>query len=328
MYRFWFRRLFVYLDPELTHELGATLLKFLSAIGLLRSRVGSAGQSFELAGLRFENRLGLAAGFDKNAELIRPMHALGFGHVEIGTVTALPQPGNPKPRLFRLPADRALINRMGFNNHGAVAVAARLAKLRATAGALPIIGVNIGKSRAVASEDAVGDYGQSASLLAPVADYLVVNVSSPNTPGLRDLQQVESLRPILEAVLAKAQAKPVFVKLAPDLSDDDALAIAQLVADLGLAGVVIANTTISRVGLKSTKNAAEAGGLSGAPLCARAQELLTLVRGAHSELLIISVGGVETAADFRERLELGADLVQSYTGFVYGGPAWPRRIQE
>jgi dihydroorotate dehydrogenase len=327
MYRFWFRRLFVYLDPELTHELGAALLKFLSAIGLLRARVSSGSRGIELAGLRFENRLGLAAGFDKNAELIRPMHALGFGHVEIGTVTALPQPGNPKPRLFRLPADRALINRMGFNNHGAIAVAARLAKLRAADGALPIIGVNIGKSRAVESVDAVSDYEQSASLLAPLADYLVVNVSSPNTPGLRDLQQVASLRPILQAVMAKAQAKPVFVKLAPDLSDEDALAIAQLAADLELAGVVIANTTISRTSLKSARHTAEAGGLSGAPLRERARELLVLVRRAHPTMSIISVGGLETAGDLRERLDLGADLVQSYTGFVYGGPAWPRQIQ-
>jgi dihydroorotate dehydrogenase len=216
---------------------------------------------------------------------------------------------------------------MGFNNHGAAKVAARLAKLRAAGDSLPIIGVNIGKSRATASENAVGDYEQSARLLAPVADYLVVNVSSPNTPGLRDLQQVEALRPILEAVLAQAQAKPVFVKLAPDLSDDDALAIAQLAADLGLAGVVIANTTISRAGLKSVRNAAEAGGLSGAPLSTRALELLELVRRGYPKLLIISVGGVETAADFQQRLELGADLVQSYTGFVYGGPAWPRRVQ-
>jgi dihydroorotate dehydrogenase len=327
MYQFWFRRLFIYLDPELTHELGATLLKILSAIGLLRSRAGFGAQSFELAGLRFENRLGLAAGFDKNAELIRPMHALGFGHVEIGTVTALPQPGNPKPRLFRLPADRALINRMGFNNHGADVVAARLARLRASGGSLPIIGVNIGKSRAVASEDAVADYEQSAKRLAPVADYLVVNVSSPNTPGLRDLQQVAALRPILEAVLAKSQSKPVFVKLAPDLSNQDVLAMAQLAADLGLAGVVIANTTVSRADLKSVRHVTETGGLSGAPLRERACELLGLVRKAHPSLLIISVGGVETSDDFRERLELGADLVQSYTGFVYGGPAWPNRIQ-
>ena len=327
MYRFWFSKVFVHIDPELTHELGAALLKFLSAIGLLSVRKDSGAKGFELTGLHFENRLGLAAGFDKNAELIRPMHALGFGHIEIGTVTALPQPGNPKPRLFRLPADRALINRMGFNNHGAVAVAARLAKLRAAGGVLPIIGVNIGKSRAVESVDAVSDYEQSASLLAPVADYLVVNVSSPNTPGLRDLQQVASLRPILQAVMAKAQAKPVFVKLAPDLSDEDALAIAQLATDLELAGVVIANTTISRTGLKSTRHVAEAGGLSGAPLLERALELLGLVRRAHPKLLIISVGGLETADDLRERLDLGADLVQSYTGFVYGGPAWPRQIQ-
>jgi dihydroorotate dehydrogenase len=326
MYQFWFRRLFVHLDPELTHELGAGLLKVLTTLRLLRPRK-SVEDAVNLAGLQFDNRLGLAAGFDKNAELIRPMYALGFGHVEIGTVTALPQPGNPKPRLFRLPADRALINRMGFNNHGAQAVAARLAKLRLRGGPLPIIGVNIGKSRLVAVEDAVADYEQSSALLAPYADYLVVNVSSPNTPGLRDLQQVKALRPILEAVVAKSVGKPVFVKLAPDLSDEDALAIAQLAQQIGLTGLVVANTTTSRRGLKATQSADQAGGLSGAPLRERALELLVLLREPQPGLLIISVGGVETAADFEDRLELGADLVQSYTGFVYGGPTWPKKIQ-
>jgi dihydroorotate dehydrogenase len=322
MYKTLFRLLFVRVDPELTHELGAWLMRTLVALKLLRPARARAG--LVIAGIQFENRLGLAAGFDKNAELVLAAHALGFGHVEIGTVTAQPQPGNPKPRLFRLPGHRALINRMGFNNHGAVAVAARLAKLRSKPG-LPVIGVNIGKSRSVELAEAAADYAFSANQLARYADYLAVNVSSPNTPGLRDLQQVAALRPILEAVLEVSAAKPVFLKIAPDLADQDVLECVGLARELGLAGLILANTTVSREGI-ADRHAAEAGGLSGFPLKARAVELLKLVRPHASGLTLISVGGIETAADAQERIDLGADLVQSYTGFVYGGPLWPRRV--
>lgn len=323
MYRLLFRLIFVRLDPELTHELGAWLMRALVALGVLRAR--SSGGDVEVAGIAFENRLGLAAGFDKNAELVRAAHALGFGHVEVGTVTAQPQPGNPKPRLFRLPKQRALINRMGFNNHGAVAVAAELSKLRASAAPLPVIGVNIGKSRSVELADAAADYAFSASQLARYSDYLAVNVSSPNTPGLRDLQQVVALRPILEAVLEVSESKPVFLKIAPDLADQDVLDCVSLASKLGLAGLILANTTISRDGIDH-KFASEAGGLSGAPLKARAIDLLKLVRPHAQGLTLISVGGIEDAAEARERIALGAELVQSYTGFVYGGPFWPRRV--
>jgi dihydroorotate dehydrogenase len=323
MYRLLFRLVFVRIDPEFTHELGAGLMRALVALGILRAR--PRGRVVEVAGIAFENRLGLAAGFDKNAELVRAAYALGFGHVEIGTVTAQAQPGNPRPRLFRLPDQRALINRMGFNNHGAVAVAAELSKLRASPTALPVIGVNIGKSRSVELADAAADYAFSASQLACYADYLAVNVSSPNTPGLRDLQQVAALRPILEAVLEVSESKPVFLKIAPDLADQDVLDCVLLARELGLAGLILANTTISRDGIKH-KNAAEAGGLSGSPLKARALELLRLVRPHAEGLALISVGGIETAAEAQERLDLGAELVQSYTGFVYGGPLWPRRV--
>ncbi|MFM1784668.1 MAG: hypothetical protein RLZZ579_945 [Actinomycetota bacterium] len=325
MYKFIFKLVFTKIDPELAHHLGAFALKFFSAIGLLRAK--NAKRDHQTMGLRFENRLGVAAGFDKNAKLVKPLHALGFGHVEIGTVTALPQPGNPKPRLFRLVRDRALINRMGFNNNGAAAIATRLAKLRASSKNLPIIGVNIGKSKVTPLEDAVADYSRSASLLAKYADYIAVNVSSPNTPGLRDLQQVESLRPILKEVKAQSLGKPVLVKIAPDLDDEDIEAVAALVQDLQLAGVIAANTTISRAGISESPQASESGGLSGPVLAARSKEMLRLLRSKlDAKYVIISVGGVFTKQDFRERIELGADLVQGYTGFIYEGPSWPRRI--
>ena len=263
--------------------------------------------------------------------MVRPLADLGFSHIEVGTITAIAQPGNPKPRLFRLIADRALINRMGFNNHGAPAVAKRLAALRAKHGNdLPIIGVNIGKSKVTPVEDAAGDYRSSARLLAPYADYMAVNVSSPNTPGLRSLQDVAALEPILAAVIEESSGKPVVVKLAPDLADADILEVAKLVKRLGLAGVIATNTTISRAGLKTdAEKVAQmgAGGLSGAPLKARALEVLKLLRGQlASDQIVISVGGIETTQDAAERLANGATLVQGYTGFIFEGPFWARKI--
>jgi dihydroorotate dehydrogenase len=283
-------------------------------------------------GLTFPNRLGLAAGFDKNAVGIDALAALGFGHVEIGTVTALAQPGNPKPRLFRLPEDRAILNRMGLNNDGAEAVAERLAqRLRARGGRPgPVLGVNIGKSKVVPEEAAVGDYETSARLLAPYADYLVVNVSSPNTPGLRDLQAVEKLEPILSRVQAVAGELPLLVKIAPDLSDDDVLAVADLALSLRLAGVIATNTTISRDGLATDAKKVGhlgAGGLSGDPLTERSTVVMRLLRDrVGPELCLIGVGGISTPQDAVVRVEAGATLVQAYTGFVYGGPTWPRRV--
>ncbi|MEY4713870.1 MAG: hypothetical protein RIQ37_200 [Actinomycetota bacterium] len=325
MYKFIFKLVFTKIDPELAHHLGAFALKFFSAIGLLRAR--NARRDHIVMGLKFENQLGVAAGFDKNAKLIKPLHALGFGHVEIGTVTALPQPGNPKPRLFRLVRDRALINRMGFNNDGAAAIATRLAKLRANSKNLPIIGVNIGKSKVTPLEEAVADYSRSASLLAKYADYIAVNVSSPNTPGLRDLQQVETLKPILKEVKAQSLGKPVLVKIAPDLDNGDIEAVASLVQELELAGVIAANTTISRLGISETAKASESGGLSGPVLAERSKEILRLLRSRlGANYAVISVGGVFTKQDFQERIRLGADLVQGYTGFIYEGPGWPRKI--
>ena len=325
MYRFFFKAFFTRLDPEFAHELVVTGLRLLSGLGLIRA--GKARDDISTLGLHFENRLGMAAGFDKNGILIKALHALGFGHVEIGTVTPLPQPGNPKPRLFRLPKNQGLINRMGFNNEGAEAVAARIAKLRKDNQRLPIIGINIGKNKSTSQELAHRDYGVATKTLAPVADYLVVNVSSPNTAGLRDLQQVAELRPILRAVLAAAGNVPVLLKIAPDLIDADIEAIASLVVEMNLAGMVATNTTISRENLIAESNTAEPGGLSGTILAERSTEVLKLIRKLlPATMIVISVGGVLTKDDYSERLSLGADLVQGYTGFVYAGPLWAKRL--
>jgi dihydroorotate dehydrogenase len=332
MYTLIFRLIFTKFDPERVHHFVASSLVLASKLGLTRVfRLGkNRTRKVEAFGLSFNGPFGLAAGFDKDGKLIEPLADLGFSHVEVGTVTALAQPGNEKPRLFRLIADRALINRMGFNNEGAVKLAERLTKLRSKGKQLPVIGVNIGKSKVTPIEDAVTDYETSARLLAPVADYLAVNVSSPNTPGLRSLQDIDSLKPILEAVVRQAEGKPVLVKIAPDLDDEDILAIADLAIQLELAGVIATNTTISRAGLKTAATKVEAmgaGGLSGLPVKARSLEVLRLLdQRIAGRISVISVGGVETTADVRERLSLGATLVQGYTGFVYAGPFWARKI--
>lgn len=333
LYRLIFKLFFAKLDPEFAHHIGMFGIRFAGAIGLTKlARLESTGRgAVQAFGLHFDAPFGVAAGFDKNAVAIKALGDLGFSHVEIGTVTAIAQTGNEKPRLFRLIQDRALINRMGFNNQGAEVVAKRLAKLRKnSAGKLPIIGVNIGKSRVVEVENAVEDYRLSSRLLAPFADYIAVNVSSPNTPGLRSLQSVEALRPILQAVQNEAGGKPVLVKIAPDLVDEDVLAVADLTLEMGLAGVIATNTTISRAGLTTDASAVEAigaGGLSGAPLKARSIEVLKLLVGRLAgKAAVISVGGIETAAEARERIDLGATLVQGYSGFIYEGPLWARRI--
>lgn len=276
-------------------------------------------------GVGFPGPLGLAAGFDKNGIGLHTWGALGFGYAEVGTVTAHPQPGNPAPRMFRLPDDRALLNRLGFNNHGAAELASRLARHTPD---VPI-GVNIGKTKSVPAEHAVDDYRESARLVGPLAAYLVVNVSSPNTPGLRDLQAVESLGPILTAVREETTT-PVLVKIAPDLSDSDIDEIADLAVELGLAGIVATNTTVSRDGL-ATPGADELGpgGISGPPLARRSAEVLArLYRRVGDRLVLISVGGIETADDAWDRITAGASLLQGYTGFVYGGGLWAKHIHD
>ncbi|WP_193596310.1 quinone-dependent dihydroorotate dehydrogenase [Microbacterium sp. YJN-G] len=333
MYPLLFRTVLSRLDPEFAHHAAMAVIRVLGVPPFSwAARAISAPrpeQAVHTLGLTFPSAFGVAAGFDKNAVGVCGLDALGFGHVEIGTVTAIPQDGNPKPRLFRLIADRAVINRMGFNNDGAEVVARRLRKLRRRA-PKAVIGVNIGKSRVVAVEDAIGDYVASATTLAPLADYLAVNVSSPNTPGLRGLQAVETLAPLLRAVKDAAGATPLLVKIAPDLPDEEITAIARLAVDEGLAGIIAHNTTISREGLRTDPavvEAAGAGGLSGAPLKQRSLDVLALVRTAvPADFCVIAVGGVETPDDVQRRLEAGATLVQGYTAFLYRGPLWARQI--
>ncbi|WP_134741673.1 quinone-dependent dihydroorotate dehydrogenase [Nocardioides sp. 503] len=336
---------FTRVDPERAHHLGFRALRaarpLLEGLGRLDRR--TPGRPVVAMGLRFPHVLGLAAGFDKNAVGVDALAALGFGHVEIGTVTGEAQPGNPRPRLFRLTEDRAVVNRMGFNNDGAEAVARRLSDRAARVGperaGRPVLGVNIGKTKVVPEDDQAAveaDYEKSARLLTPYADYLVVNVSSPNTPGLRSLQSVEKLQPLLEHVRRTADEAagerrvPLLVKIAPDLADEDVLAVADMALAIGLDGILATNTTVSRAGLASpdaTVEAVGAGGLSGRPLRHRSLEVLRLLKGrVGDDLTLVGVGGISTVEDARARLEAGADLLQGYTAFVYEGPAWPRRI--
>jgi dihydroorotate dehydrogenase len=333
MYPLLFRAVLARMDPETAHHAAVIVIRVLGVAPFswaARALTRPAAQLRTTAlGLSFESPFGVAAGFDKDVRAAAGLYSLGFGHIEVGTITAIPQEGNPRPRLFRLIPDRAVINRMGFNNGGAEAAAERLARLRRRR-SRAVIGVNIGKSRVVEVAEATADYVRSATLLAPLADYLVVNVSSPNTPGLRGLQAVDTLRPLLKAVRDAAGATPLLVKIAPDLSNDEVNAVSRLGVELGLAGLIATNTTISRDGLLTDPEvvaAAGAGGLSGAPLQLRALEVLRLVRAAvPSEFVVISAGGVETAADVRERLAAGANLVQGYTAFLYRGPLWGRQI--
>jgi dihydroorotate dehydrogenase len=344
-----FRQVLTRVDPERAHRLGFRAVR---AAAPVTRRLSTLPARVNAMGLEFPNALGLAAGFDKNAVGIDGLAALGFGFIEIGTVTAHPQPGNPQPRLFRLPDDRAVVNRMGFNNDGAEAVAERLAKraerfdrrdrrlsgrIGQRPGARPVLGVNIGKTKVVPDDDeqaVLADYALSARLLAPYADYLVVNVSSPNTPGLRSLQAVDRLAPLLAEVRrvaedAAGKPVPLCVKIAPDLTDEDVVAVGELARDSGLEGLIATNTTVSRDGLRTSAAKLEAigaGGLSGPVLRPRSVEILRLLRSRDPAIAIISVGGITSGHDVRERLEAGATLVQAYTGFVYGGPLWPRRV--
>ncbi len=330
LYRLLLRLMFL-VPPERIHHLVFGVIRAATAIAPTRAllhrlfAVPDPILRTRVFGVDFPAPLGLAAGFDKDATGANAWGALGFGFAEVGTVTAAAQPGNPQPRLFRLPADRALINRMGFNNHGAAAAASRL---HGRVASVPI-GANIGKTKVVDAEHAAGDYATSARLLGPHADFVVVNVSSPNTPGLRDLQAVRSLRPVLAAVLESVRV-PVLVKIAPDLSDEDVDAVADLAVELGLAGIVATNTTIGREGLHSDPAEVEtigAGGLSGPPVADRSLDVLRrLYARVGGQLVLISVGGIETPDQAWERILAGASLLQGYTGFIYGGPLWTRRI--
>jgi dihydroorotate dehydrogenase len=325
------RRLLFLIPPERSHLLVFAALRGVTATAPVRRQLSRRLAPVDprlvstVFGVRFPGPLGLAAGFDKDGSGLKAWGALGFGYAEVGTVTAHPQPGNPAPRLFRLPADRALLNRLGFNNHGAAELAFRLARQ----GLDVPIGVNIGKTKTTPPERAADDYRASARLVGPLAAYLVVNVSSPNTPGLRDLQSVESLRGILSAVLAETST-PVLVKIAPDLADTEIDDIADLAIELGLSGIVATNTTVSRDGLRTPGvDRLGDGGISGPPLAHRATEVLRRLYGrAGDRLTLISVGGIETVDDAWERITAGASLLQGYTGFIYGGGLWAKHIHD
>jgi dihydroorotate dehydrogenase len=333
LYNLIFTGFFKHIDPEQAHHLGASVIKLAGLPGIRTVKHAFSSSVPELhvqaLGLHFDSPFGMAAGFDKDVTMVSGLYALGFGHVEVGTLTAHSQSGNPKPRLFRLIPDRALINRMGFNNGGAAAAVPRLMKLR-TLKNRPVIGVNIGKSRITDVENATEDYLISTRLLAPLADYLVVNVSSPNTPGLRGLQEISQLKPLLNAVKAASGTTPLLVKIAPDLTVEEIAEISKLAVNLKLDGIIATNTTISREGLITEAAKVEligAGGLSGAPLADRSLAVLKQIRTiVPAEMCIISVGGIETAQQIQDRLEAGATLVQAYSGFVYNGPLWAIKL--
>jgi dihydroorotate dehydrogenase len=323
------RSILFLIDPEKVHHLVMKCLKM--AYGFLPSRIFlKKALQKTLWGITFPNPVGLAAGFDKDAKYTDALACIGFGFVEIGTVTPRPQPGNPKPRLFRLPADKAVINRMGFNNEGAKAAAERLRKRKEGI----IIGGNIGKNKDTANEDAIKDYEIGFRDLYDAVDYFVVKVSSPNTPGLRALQDKEPLMAILNMLVAinkeLGNPKPLLLKIAPDLTNEQLDDIIEIVSTTGIQGIVATNTTISREGLTTPKQVVEqigAGGLSGLPVRSRATEVISyLHKKSSGSFPIIAVGGIFTAADAKEKLDAGASLVQVYTGFIYEGPATASNI--
>lgn len=335
MYRIFYSLLLSRIDAERAHRFGIAAFRYgawVFRLGRALRLIPAAKTQVKALGVTFPGRVGLAAGMDKNAQAVTGLSAAGFAFVEIGTVTAQGQPGNPRPRSWRELDVRGLRNQMGFNNDGADAVARRLARLRSRrAGRRVVLGVNIGKTKTTPSADAPADYAYSARLLAPYADYLVVNVSSPNTPGLRDLQSTESLRPILQAVReaadeaittpehGSARVVPLLVKIAPDLADEDVDAVADLALELKLDGIVATNTTIA--------HDRGPGGLSGPPVRERALEVVARLHDKVGQrLTIIGVGGVETEEHARALLHAGATLVQTYTGFVYQGPHWVARL--
>ena len=318
------RPLLFCLPAETAHEVSMLLLGMAAAV-LGRSVPAPAGRPVECFGLRFPNAVGLAAGMDKNATALPAWPLMGFGFVEIGTVTARAQPGNAKPRVFRLPRQRALINRLGFNNEGAAAVAERLARWKAS-GRWPRVpvGINLGKSRVTPLEHAADDYAESFRLLRGHGDYFAVNVSSPNTPGLRELQAADHLRGILRALRKEnPSGRPILVKIAPDLAGEDIDGIVSAGEEEGAAGWIATNTTIDHSSVPAGCD--EDGGLSGDPLRERATRVVRRV-AARAARPVIGVGGVSDAGSAREKLSAGAALVQLYTGLVYGGPALPRQI--
>jgi dihydroorotate dehydrogenase len=333
-----FRPLLFLIDPEKIHALVSGVLRFKSRLPGFQSALKFFYQfddrrlERKLFGLTFKNPVGLAAGFDKDAKLIDALSCMGFGFIEIGTLTPKAQPGNDKPRLFRLPLDQALINRMGFNNEGVLAAAARLRNRKSSV----IVGGNIGKNKSTPNESAVEDYAYCFEALYAHVDYFVINVSSPNTPGLRELQEKAPLQQLLKTIkelsLKKPIARPVLLKIAPDLSISQLDDIIEILKVTGIDGVIATNTTISRGGLQTKQEELErlgAGGLSGQPLTKRATEVIRYLRTRlGKDFPIIGVGGIMSPEDAIEKIEAGADLVQIYTGFIYEGPELVKRINK
>ena len=338
MYKSIVRPLFFRVDPEKIHHFTFSSLKNVFKIPGMSFLAGKSfqindpGLERKVFGLTFKNPVGLGAGLDKNALVIDELSELGFGFIEIGTVTPKPQPGNDKPRLFRLKPDQALINRMGFNNSGALAIAERLKKRKSKI----IVGGNIGKNKLTPNENALDDYLESFEILFDHVDYFVVNVSSPNTPGLRALQEKEPLKNLLVTLykrnLSKQKPKPILLKIAPDLTNEQLDDIIDIVIEAKIDGVIATNTTISRENLITSKEALEsigAGGLSGKPLAKRSTEVIRYLHDkSKGAFPIIGVGGIHTAEDALEKLDAGATLIQLYTGFIYEGPALIKRINK
>lgn len=338
MYKFLFRPILFLIDAERVHHLVFKLLFVVGKIPGVKSLLGSiftykhTTLGRNILGLYFENPVGLAAGFDKDAKLVDELSCFGFGFIEIGTLTPKPQPGNDKPRLFRLKADQALINRMGFNNGGVIEAAERLRNRSSKV----IVGGNIGKNKVTSNDQAFADYTACVDALDGLVDYFVVNVSSPNTPGLRELQEKEPLRKLLADVkaltLSKTNPKPVLLKIAPDLTTSQLEDIVEILLETKTDGVIATNTTISREGLATPAgelNAIGNGGLSGKPLRDRSTEVIKYLREKLGPTYpIIGVGGIMTAEDAVEKINAGADLVQIYTGFIYEGPAIVKKINK
>lgn len=334
MYKAIIRPALFTMPPERAHHFTFRTIKWAFAVPgvqwLCAKAFAAKAQPKEVLGLVFPNPVGLAAGFDKDAVLFNELAAFGFGFIEVGTLTPKAQPGNEQPRLFRLPADQAVINRMGFNNGG---VEAAVQRLRTRKNREVIIGGNVGKNKVTPNENAVDDYLYAVEALHPVVDYFVVNVSSPNTPNLRELQEKEPLKALLSAVQEKNEtlgARPLLLKIAPDLTQGQLEDIVDIVKELQLDGVIATNTTIDRSNLTTPAERVAsmgAGGLSGAPVRARSTEVVRFLRNALGpKVAIIAVGGIFTGADAQEKLDAGADLVQVYTGFLYEGPAMVKRI--
>ncbi len=338
MYKNIIRPLFFLFQPEFIHKLTFKFLKIIFFIPGFRGLISkiynrdTAALNRTVFGINFKNPIGLAAGFDKNAEMYDELSAFGFGFIEIGTLTPEPQPGNPTPRVFRIPADKGLINRMGFNNDGLKLAVKRLRKNKSRV----IIGGNIGKNKITPNEDAILDYEKGFLALYDVVDYFVVNVSSPNTPNLRALQEKEPLKKLLSRLQVlnneKIKQKPILLKIAPDLTNEQLDDIIEIVFNTGIDGLVATNTTISRNGLSISESEVDkmgAGGLSGSPLKDRSTEVIRyLSKKSDKKIPIIGVGGIMNAEDAIEKLEAGADLIQVYTGFIYEGPGIVKKINQ